>query len=62
VNKPDALTGTETVCQFCSKPVHLELAPVHVAPAWRMFDCPYCHKTNFVLLPSRITGATRPKD
>jgi len=42
-------------CQFCTKKVVLDLVPgPQPVPAWRMFDCPHCHRTNFILLDAQI--------
>jgi hypothetical protein len=45
------------VCQFCQRPVLLELGASHITPAWRMYDCPHCGKTNFAMLPAQVVAA-----
>jgi hypothetical protein len=47
----------EVDCQFCKTALVLQLA-AKASPAWRMFDCPQCRKTNFVTLAAQIVAAT----
>ncbi len=55
VVKAENSTVKKTVCQFCAQPAQLEVAASpQLAPAWRMFDCPHCHRTNFILLDAHI--------
>jgi hypothetical protein len=49
-----------THCRLCQKSVSLETRPApETAPAWRMFDCPHCLKTNFLLLTARVLAVSR---
>jgi hypothetical protein len=52
-----------TECQVCRKSVELDLVhTAHSARAWRMFECPHCLKTNFMVLTARISTAFAAPD
>ena len=44
-------------CDSCRQVVSLEIAAPAGAPALRIFDCPHCNKTNFLVLDGPVKHA-----
>jgi hypothetical protein len=52
-----APTAHAVKCDSCRKTVTLVLQSATPAEtAWRWFDCPFCHKANFLRVPGHIMG------
>ena len=53
----------ETQCSFCDAGVTLEVIDTpQPIRAWRMFECPFCLRTNFLPLPGQISSAVATCD